>query len=662
MKARPPIFFFASVFCSGIACGGSPPPEATVLPVAAPAKSVAVASVPADVSAVPEPATLLMFANVAKPAQALRVVGGWTNMPMPAADEAAELLTGAAIGRAIDLEKSMSVAVAADPHGKSVKPMYAISVAVVSLEDAKKALSERFKMTATSGGILKLEELKHDKPGRGDEDDEGDDSRKCELIPAFGPAATRLVCGGSDSALLMLAPYLARTATRTSFPSDLHVDVKLEPVKPMVTQGRAMLPMLVRSVLGSQAGSSAFNDILGALVGDSVDLALDLDKVSLDATLSDPSATAILSASFTGSQSVMARIATSHPERADAPPATFWHLPVDADTAFFSRGIDAKELEHPRDLIIEAVNRALDKEGVAAPDKRALTDAMKDWLALTSAPAVYAKGVDWAAVQRTAAEAKSAKAASKEDAERAALEQFAGWSIVGIDEPIAKVGNVAKEWVTVWNRPGTTKLLKSQAKDGAPATLRIQPLSKGITLPKDTLHLVLTVTHEMGVDPSEPPVDSKKKGAAPAKPKLAKPLKLHVLLVPDAGRTWVAMGADEALAAAKVTVALSTTTDATTLARRDGLDDLRSGKMSSGGFFSVRGVVSSGALGYALEKPTRSFRDPFRVLASSPQQGATPVPFSFVAQAPSPGGAGSVILSAKVPRAAIQDIVNLATH
>ncbi|MEO6421028.1 MAG: hypothetical protein ABIP39_16570 [Polyangiaceae bacterium] len=651
----------ASVFCSGLACGGAPPPEPTVLPAVA-AKPVTIAAAPADVSAVPEPKTMLMFANIAKPAQALRVVGGWTNMPMPAADEASELLTGATIGRAIDLEKPVSVAVASDPSGRSVKPIYAISVAVVSLEEAKKALSERFKMTASSGGIIKLDELKHDKRDRGDEDDDDDgDNRKCELIPAYGAAATRLICGGTDSALLLLGPYLARTATRATFPSDLHVDLRLEPVKPMVTQGRAMLPMLVRSILGSQAGSSPMTDILNAVVGDAIDLALDLDKVSFDATLSDPSATGIISASFSGSQSTMARIATSHPERADAPPATFWHLPSDADAAFFSRGMDAKEMEHPRDLIIEAIGRGLDKEGVAAADKRAVGDALKDWLALTSAPAVYAKGVDWAAVQKSTADAKSAKTAGKEDAERAALEQYAGWSIVGIDEPMAKVGSVAKEWVTAWNRPGMAKFVKEKTKEGSPATFKIQPLSKGITLPKDTLHLVLTVTHEIGVDPSEPPVIAKKGAPAP-KPKLAKPMKLHVLVVPDAGRTWIAMGADEALAASKVKLALSTTTDATTLARRDGLDDLRSAKVNSGGFVSVRGIIASSALGYAFEKQNGSFRDPFRSLVASPQQGTTPVPFSFVAQSPSPGGAGSVLVSAKIPRAAIQDIVHLAMH
>lgn len=660
MKARPPIFFLASVICSGIGCGGAPPPEATVLPAVA-AKPVAVVLAPADVSAVPEPKTLLMFANVAKPAQALRVVGGWTNIPMPAADEASEILTGATIGRVIDLEKPVSVAVASDPNGRSVKPMFAVSVAVVSLDEAKKALSERFKLTPMSGGIIKLDELKHDKRDRGDDDDEGDDDRKCELIPAYGAAATRLVCGGNDGALLLLGPYLVRTATRATFPTDLHVELKLEPVKPIVTQGRSMLPMLVRSMLGSQAGSSPVTDIFNAVVGDAIDLALDLDKVSLDATLSDPSATGIISASFSGSQSAMARIATSHPERADAPPATFWHLPSDADAAFFSRGIDAKDIEHPRDLVIEAVGRGLDKEGVPAADKRALGDALKDWLALGSSPAVYAKGVDWAAVQKSTADAKAAKAAVKEDAERAALVQFAGWSIVGLDEPMAKVGSVAKEWVTVWNRPGMAKWLKDRTKEGAPATFKIQPLSKGITLPKDTLHLVLTVTHEMSVDPSEMPVIAKK-GSPPAKPKLAKPMKLHVLIVPDAGRTWVAMGADEALAASKVKLALSTTTDATTLARRDGLDELRSAKVNSGGFVSVRAVVASSALGYAFEKPSSNFHDPFRNLAASPQQGTTPVPFSFVAQSPSPGGAGAVLVSAKIPRAAIQDLVHLAMH
>ena len=646
------LFFF-------LACGGSPPPEPAAAPIAL-AQPRAASPAPADVSAVAEPPTLLVLGNVAKPSVALHVVGAWTSLPMPAADEVSELITGAAVGRALDLEKPADVAIASDPRGKGVKPLIAVSVAVRSLEDATAALSETFKLVPGSGGIIKLEERKKAKSAPGSEDDEEGSERRCELSPAFGAATTRLVCAGSDGALLLLGPYLTRTATRAAYPTDVHVQVKLDPIKPMVAQGRAMLPMLVTSMLGSHgAGAGALAELTQAIVGDGVDLVLDLDTISFDVALGEPAATLTLTARFKDTSSFLARLATRHPERADALPPIFFHLPADADAAFFSYGVDAKEMEHPRDLVLEAIHRSLDRDAVPAADTGAVVNAVKDYMALFSSSGVYAKGVDWAASQKALAEAKNAPAATKSAAERAALQQLAGWSLIGTDEPFAKVGSLAKEWVAAWNRPGITKWLKDQAKDTAPTTLKIQPLSKGITLPKDTMHLELTVVHTVAQDPSEPP-PVVKKGAPPAKPALAKPITLHIFVVPDAGRTWIAFGADEALAASRVRVALSTGTDGNTLAKREGLEELKNAKINSGGFFSVRSLVSGSSFGWILDRPSSTLKDPFRGLSATAQQGQTPVPFSRLAMPQSGGPREGVVFTAKLPRAAIQDIVAAA--
>ncbi|MEO7110064.1 MAG: hypothetical protein ABI183_06475, partial [Polyangiaceae bacterium] len=65
------------------ACGGAPPPAPAA--VAPPAKPVAAADA-VDVSAVQEPADLVVTAHLTKPSQDVSIVGGWTNLPMPGAD------------------------------------------------------------------------------------------------------------------------------------------------------------------------------------------------------------------------------------------------------------------------------------------------------------------------------------------------------------------------------------------------------------------------------------------------------------------------------------------------------------------------------------------------------------------------------------------------
>jgi len=642
----------APIASLGVACGGAPPPApAAPAPVAVATPAPAPA---ADVSAVPEPKSLLVFARVAKPQHVLDVISAWTGVAGLGPDAVAELVSGEAAGAVVDLAQPIDVAIAADSGVAGPRVSYALSIA--AKPDARAVLSEHFELVERNG-VTRL----HPKEDAGDDDD---DDRKCALFSSAGASKLRLVCAGSDGALTALGPYLARTAPRASFPADVHIDARLDSVRPAIAQSRALLPTLAASALGShRPNSPAVGEMINAVVGDVVDLALDLDKISFDAQMGEPGASATLTTSFRDAKSLLAKVATSHPERGGAPPPSFWHLPVDADAAFFRREIDASLLARPRDLAVKAVGDALDKSPLPPADRKSITDALSHVADLFGAGTVHARGIDGADVQKKLAAVKQAKdAAARDDAEQAAADALAGWTLVGIDQPIAKVGADAKELVAAVSRPATAKWIGAEMKDIGTISLRSVPVAAKLKLPKDSLELELTSRRMTESTPAPPP--EPKRGAKPAPPpkpaapKLGKPTTVRVLIVPDAGRTWLAFGADDALLASKVRTSLTGEAEAGTLAKREGLDELRTGAIASGGFLTVRGIVTGAVPRWVRDRPG-SFSNPLGALSA--EGAGAPIPVT-IAHRPGDGTPGAVSLAAKLPRAAIQEIMTAALH
>jgi hypothetical protein len=642
----------ASLLLALVACGSPPPPAqpAPPKPVAAPAV------LPADVSAVPEPKNLVVFARLAKPSEALKVIGGWTHLPMPLSESVVETMTGEPLGPIVDLDQPLDFALQVLPRGMSIKPVAAISAAVRSMDEAKRVFT-KFKTLPGENGALRIEGL-----GRvgGEEEDVGD-VHVCELAPAFGAAATRLVCADSAEALSALGPYLTRTAPRTSFPSDFHLEARFEPLRPVVEQSRRALPLLLGSLLGVRRGGAAgLDEAWNASVGDLVDFVGDTDKITVDAMLADPQGTLTINAGFRSTTSFVARLATAHPERAEAPPATFWRLPLEADAAYFHRGIDAKDFEHPRDHLVAAITGSTEKEGLVEADRKAFGAAAQHTFDLLALPSVYAKGLDLAEAQKALAAVKTAKAGDEEP-ERLALEQMAGWWVTGVEQEPAKVVAIAKEWSTLWARPGIAKWVKEQSKDGPPPTIKVAPLPKGLTLPKeakDSVHLEIALFRPHHQEPAA-------KGKPAPKPPAGKPIKLHLLVLPDGARSWLVLASDEATLVAKAKAVLTPAADgAATLARRGGLESMRDARVNAAGFVSPRGLVAGTAFGWLLgQKYGALHRDVFEGVGASPQQGATPIPFSFTSQAgagATPGG--SFTASAALPRGAIEDLVRIVSH
>lgn len=604
----------------------------------------------------PAPEGLVVYARAAKPSEGLKVIGAWVGMPMPGAEEVGNLVAGESIGNVLDLDQPIEFAMTLkgrEQHG-------VISAAVKSLDDAKAAFA-KYKLVPVAGqpGALRIDGL--GSPGAGekkdrDGDDDDNDAHVCELVPAVG-SITRLMCGESDGSLHELAPWLSRTTPRTTFPADLHVEVHLAPVRPLIGQMRRALPMLASAGLGIRRSAAPELDaLLTAAIDDFADFTSDADDMAFDVMLGEPQGSVAVSAQFRSTTSVMARLAVQHPERAAAPPASYWKLPADSDFATFHREIDAADYDHLRDHLADALGGALGKEGMADADRKAVHDVAAHTLDVFALPSVYGSGLDEGAASKAIAALHAVKegdAAAHEAAQLAAAQKMAGWFVVGVDAPATKLTALEKEWQTTWARPGVAKWIHSKALEAPAPALRLTAVPKGLPA-KDASHL------ELSVYPPRPAESANDKKATKRGP--TKPITLHAIVVPDGGSSWLVFSADQDLAVAKAKELLAGSPG---LASRAGLASMKDAKVSSGGFFSPRGLTEGNTFLWTLfPNSWRELgRDPLAPLAQSPDHGTTPILFQFVAQAPAAASpSGSFTGNVTVPKAAIEAIVRAAMH
>jgi hypothetical protein len=632
------------------ACGGAPAsPQA---PASSSAPSAVLALPPApDLSPVAPPAGLVVSGAVPKLGASLAAVHGWTQLPMPQSEQATELLAGEPFGAILDLDRPIDFAVAVTGGGTNLGAQIAAAGGVRDLEAAKAALGQRYKLVPAGNGALLIQAA--GKPAQaGDpppEQDGDDDTRFCELAPAYGASATRLVCASDPKALAALGPWLTRGATRAAASTDLHVDFRMQPLKPTINEERRLLSILLGTIMGGRLGLSGVRDLAQSAGSDLADFGTDLDTASLDVALSDPGASATLGLKFSASASAIGRLITANADRSGPPPAAFWQMPADADFALFDRGIDAKELARGRELALEVVDDKLGEDGVKDGDRQAVKDALGAFA--SPAPVVYASGMDLDAARKALAAEKalpdSADVADRREANRASAQALVGWRIVEIDDPADARADALKTLAGAWGRASAVY----KAKGGRCVAIRATPppkLPKGTTLPKDTQHYTLDIPLTEPLAP--PPPKGKGKPTGPDKP-----LQLDVFLVPDGPRSWVGVGGDTALLGPKLASAVAGSGDG--LRARPELAGMKDAVLGAAGFFTARGLPE------AAQQIATFGGDPgglaggadvFDGVAQLPHQGTTAIPFSLTAPASSPG---SAVATLQVSRGTIDDVL-----
>jgi hypothetical protein len=627
---------------------------------------------PLDTSPVPEPPGLVLLGRVNKPDALVSAVGSWTQLPLPNGVELVRSIADDSVADVVDVSQPVDLALTVGLSTRGISPLAAFSVTVKSYDQAKARLSEKHRLVAGRNGELKVTGLSkkkrarpappepRDQEGPGDDDDDEDG---CVLAPA--PTGGRLVCGES-AALVSLVPYLSRTLAREKWTSDVHLEVRLEPVRRPLEEVHSS--GLARSLVGAQGG--AVRALVDASLGEVMDIVSDTQKITVDAQVADSGVVADSRFEFRSKKSLFAQVLTT--DNGDSPPPAFWHLPGDTDMAVFGRGSDPKVFEHPRELLGNLLLEASDSAGMPEAERKALKDIVTDrFLALlTKGPAIYAKGFDPPAVEKAAKALKGIKWENRgphEEAKRAVLEQAVGWHLFQVNEPVAKVGPILKDWSSLWNRPAFAKWVQAKAATKELPRFRVAPMPAGVALPKEAIHLEVTIPRSdieeapaalASGGPSSRPTDNAgdKKKPAPAKPGKVKlkPYVLHLFAVPDGATTWLGLGLDAKLVAQKAAASLASAPDTSTLGKTTGTEVLREGKLTSGGFITLRSVVA-----FAAIDPGE--RSPLDLLGTLPHKGTAPIVFTGRAEKSSPEAkGGSAVGSLRVSRALIEDVVKLA--
>jgi hypothetical protein len=661
-----------------VACGGNaPPPQA---PSGAKPAAQAAPPPPPDLSAVPDPQTLVVSGRLAKLSHSFDVAHEWSKLPMPQSEQVSELLTTEAIGPVVDLDQPVDFAIAIVGSGSHMQDLTAVSAAVKDPEKVRAALAERYKLVPGDNGTTLIQGMgraeSKDDDGDDDDDDDGnghksdkngggddDAKRACELAAAYGDAPVRLVCGWTAKALTELGPWLTRTAPRAQSTSDLHADLHMGPLKPTIAEQRRLIGMLLGSILGGRMGGSGMRDLMIALGNDAADFATDLDGGTIDVTLSDPGALATFGLKLTGSTSTMGQIAVAHPERSGAPPATFWQMPGDADLAVFSRGLDDAYVSRARDLVVGALHDVLADGGVKDADAKAVGDAIGKLF--TGAADAFASGIDEAGVRSAIAAVRGlgsdATDAKRADARHAEIQELLGWHITEVDQPVGTSNDAFKALAAALGRPSVAAAMRAKDKEAMPPVARTAPLPKGAALPPGTQHWVLELrsSGSRGEGHHEAKKPAESGGPSGRRPAFGgssgpKPTLVHFLVAPDGQRSWVAIGGDDAQLASKLSAVL--VSGGGGMSSRPELASLKDAKVGSAGFITARALPEMMTTLHLVfgGSPTGAASD-MEEADRMPNKGATPIVFTVTPQAP--GGPASLVATTFVPRGAVEDLV-----
>ena len=651
---------FALLASSAVACGGAPASPQAPASSAAPIASVALPP-PPDLGPVTPPPNLVVSGTLPRLGASLSTVHGWTQLPMPQSEQITQLLTNddanGGMGAVVDLDRPIDFALAVTGVGARLGTLVAVAAGVRDLDAAKAALGDRYRLVPGDNGALVIQGAARGRSPHGggpdddkSDDDRSDDARVCELAPSYGPSAWRLVCAWDRKSLAALGPWSTRGAPRATASTDAHVDVRMAPLKPTISEERRLFSILLGTMLGARTGLTGARELAQALGSDVTDFGMDLDTASLDVALSDPGGAATLTLRFGASTSALSRVLTANADRNGPPPPAFWQMPGDADMAVFDRGIPANELARARDLVLKVAADRLADDGVKDADRHVVVDGLGKLV--SSAPMVLAAGADMDAIRKSLAAEKglpdAADVADRREAARVSAEALVGWRVIEIDEPVAARADAIKAIAAAWPRVAAVY----KAKGAKCIGIRTAPMPRGSSLPKDAAHYAVDV-------PMAEPIGGSSKAPAKAQGP-TKPLVIDVFLVPDGARSWVGVGGDPALVSAKLQAAIAGTGDG--LRSHAELATLKDATVGAGGFFTARSLPELAgqvtALGGGDASGFGGGADLFEGMSQLPHQMMTPIPFSLTS---SSTAAGTVAVTLQVPRGTVDDVVVAAT-
>lgn len=623
MKRTSCLGCWVSVVASLVGCAGArqapPPREAAVEPVSGPAY---VAPGEPDLSPVAAPGEVIVVGRLQSPVQSVDLLASWTGLPLNWRTLMDGALPQTSLGpgrEVLALDAPVDLLVTLPRAGSAPEPRMAFSVGVASLEGAlelAEALDEDIEAVGTR--LYRI-------GGRND--------LTCMLGPAAGRAPARLVCGDGFGDVEELMPYMTRTLPReTVGAADLHVELRVEPIRrvygPTLAQaGQLGIPFLVRELsLDDPRLDRAVAEAARGLLAEGIALIDDVDRLSLTVDLDGPAgaARAAMAADFRGTKSWTGTTLLDAMPRATSAPDAFWNLPADVPAASFSAPSNPERWREVRRSAGEILDALMVVGKVPDPLRKQVTKLVEQTLTRSLA-AVVVQGPNPAPSQRAGADSDS------DDPEIRILPtliQQLGWQISQIEAPAKEYTDYFDGFVRVYNDRATTKLLEERIPGLGPAAIpRLAAKPAGAGFPAGSRRYELTVTSSTDGAP-------------------VTVTQLHLVVVPDGERTWIAFG-DNLDLLRKETARLRAPA-AKTLRDRPGLEALRSGRFNGAGFTTLR-VAFKGALQQYVKLSDAEVE---RVMNLLPARGETPMITTIRV---TDEGAARLEWATVVPKAVVQD-------
>jgi len=615
-------------------CGGAKPEPVAPPPPAASEATAAPAEKAAPLSPVSAPPELFAVGRVGNPAKLFDTAIAWSGLPV----NWRALLEKAAPGlpQIGALEAPIDAAAMLDPtSGETPRVLWAFAFGVASTDAAAQSFRQQgFRVSAERGGVFSI--------------DNG--SLRCLDVPALGAAAARVVCSDRAEGVDALATYLARGLPTESFgASEVHIHVSAEPFRRRYGAQLALVrtvgvPFALRELsLDHPRFDRALRDALYGAADDLIALAYDLDRLDLDLTLTperdavDLGTTLVLSGqrSFWGQE--MARAAGQGGPPMDA----FWKLPGKSTAATYGAYADPDHVRGIALALRDLLDGWLDYQGLPESRRAPLVSAFEESLttgaksAHASFPAELPAGSD---------------PRSRRESVRASI----GTQLLVVDRGGDKLARLVSEvGKALSDRSFRDHLVKNKllSADAIPVLRERAPKgAKGLT--PGTKAFELTIPAALA-DMSEPAsAAAGKTPVAGKKPKAAMPgesLSFVLLVVPDGELTWFGFGGDEKAISARLAEARAGSGEA--LATREGLAPLRAETALSAGFTSLASLISGAQAPFGADLPIGDAK----AMDQLPYRGQTPVLWHARTDAQGP----RATLSARVPRAVVQDIVAL---
>lgn len=575
-----------------------------------------------DLSPVAAPGEVIVVGRWQSPVLAADVVAGWTGLPLDWRVLLDGVLprTSAGPGREVlALDAPVDLVVTLPRAGAAPEPRLAFSVGVKSIEgalDLAEALDED--VEAVGNRLYRV-------GGRGE--------LTCMLGPAAGQAPARLVCGDGFGDVEELMPYMTRGLPRETIgTADVHVELRVEPIRrmygPALEQaGQLGIPFLVRELsLDDPRLDAAVAEAARGLLAEGVALIDDVERVTftVDLDAAAGAARTALAVDFRGTQSWTGTTLRDAVPRAVAAPDAFWSLPADVPAASFSAPGNPARGREIRRSAAEILDALLVVGKVPAPLRGQVAKLLEQTLTRASATVVVQGSYPAPSGDRAAADGAEIGAELLP-----MMIQQLGWQVYRVEAPAKEYTDYFDAFVRIYNDRAVTKLLEERIPDLEPADVpRLAAKPAGAGFPVGSRRYELTIT----TSPTE--------GATPVT------TQLHLVVVPDGPRTWVAFGND--LGLLRKQTALLLAPPSKTLRDRPGLEALRSGRFTSAGFTTLR-MAYKGMLHQYLRMSEGEVE---RMLNSLPARGETPM---ITTVRVTEEGAPQLEWATLVPKAVVQD-------